>query len=47
MPVYLRIFYFKKLVKAKEAEKDAYAKAKRGGTSSKDIKRPTFNKPSK
>tara|TARA_R100000152_G_C6769669_1_gene195590 strand:- start:923 stop:1063 length:141 start_codon:yes stop_codon:yes gene_type:complete len=46
MPVYLRLFYYKKLVDAKKQEKDEYEKAKKGG-SSKSIKRPTFNKPSK
>ena len=47
MPVYLRIFYYKKLVEAKKAEQDAYNKANKKGTSASNIKRPSFNKPSK
>tara|TARA_R110001592_G_scaffold51696_3_gene158824 strand:- start:4053 stop:4199 length:147 start_codon:yes stop_codon:yes gene_type:complete len=45
MPVYLRIFYYKKLVEAKQTEQDAYDKASKKGSSAKDIKRPSFSKP--
>ena len=45
MPVYLRLFYYKKLIKTREQENEQYEKAKKGSTS-KGIKRPTFNKPS-
>jgi hypothetical protein len=45
MPVYLRLFYYKKLVKTRKEENEQMEKAKKGNTS-KGIKRPTFNKPS-
>ena len=46
MPVYLRLFYYKKLVNTKAKEHEEYEKAKKGGGRSNSIKRPTFNKPS-
>ena len=47
MPVYLRIFYFRQLDKAKRAEQKEYDKAKKGGGhSSGPPQIPSFAKPS-
>tara|TARA_Y100000310_G_C20485766_1_gene716792 strand:+ start:719 stop:874 length:156 start_codon:yes stop_codon:yes gene_type:complete len=47
MPVYLRLFYLKKLNEQHKREKQEYDKAKKGSSSSsKSIKRPSFSKPS-
>ena len=47
MPVYLRLFYLKKLNEQHKREKQEFDKAKKGGgSSSTSIKRPTFSKPS-
>lgn len=44
MPVYLRIFYFRKLNEAKELEKKEYEKAKRGQKGPSSINPPSFAK---
>jgi len=44
MPVYLRIFYFRKLNEIKEKEQKEYEKAKRGQKGPSSINPPSFAK---
>jgi len=47
MPVYLRLFYLRKLNDQHKTEREEMDKAKKGSSSNTSIKRPSFSKSGK